>query len=127
MSAVISEDKLAQARAESAAFGESRLSYGTSFKQGHRRGWRDFAAWAVRAAGEIHYESRVVEMWGRLLGAGIARTGQDIDRAIQSAAEALYADDGVWHNPDSTHGWEVLEPHVLRFLDLTDAEIAAVA
>ena len=117
----------AQATAEDRAWAANRDNYGVSFKQGHRTGWRDFADWAVRTAGPIHWETRVTETRLRLLAAGIARTGRDIDLAIDSARSALHDDDTDWADPDTTNGWAILEPHVLRFLDLTDDELQAVA
>lgn len=128
LSQVREDHGMVQAHAETVAAERIQGRYGdVSFRQGHRTGWRDAIEWAVRASGPIHWDHRVVEVWGRLLIAGVARTGRDIDLAIDSARDALAADTGTHPDPDSTHGWEVLEPHVLRFLDLTDAELAAVA
>lgn len=115
-----------QALAESAAFARTRNRYGVSFKQGHRTGWREAVEWIVRSH-HVQWESRVAEVWPRLLIAGIARTPGDVDHAIDSARQALRADEGVWVDPDTTHGWDVLEPHVYRFLDLTDDELEMVA
>lgn len=115
-----------QAVAESAAFARNRNRYGVSFRQGHRTGWREAVEWMVRSH-RVQWESRVTEVWPRLLIAGITRTPGDVDRAIDSARQALRPTDEVWYDPDSDHGWEVLEPHVLRFLDLTDDELEAVA
>lgn len=115
-----------QATAEDRAWAGQGRNYGVSFKQGHRRGWRDFVEWAVRTGGPIHWEARVTETWLRLVAAGIARTGRDIDLAIDSARSALHAEEGDWIDPDSGN-WEVLEPHVFRFLDLTDDELEKVA
>lgn len=117
---------LAQASAESAAFARIRSRYGVSFKQGHRTGWREAIEWMVRSH-RVQWEARVAEVWPKLLIAGIVRTPRDIDLAIDSARQSLHDDDAVWYDPDTTHGWEVLEPHVLRFLDLDDTELAAVA
>lgn len=117
---------LAQATAETAAFDASRVSYGVSFKQGHRAGWRGAIEWIVRAH-RVHWEARVLEVWPRFLAAEIDRSPRDIDNAIQSAREALHADEGEWFDPETTHGWEVLEPHVYRFLDLTSDELEVVS
>lgn len=118
---------LAQARAESAAVARLRNRYASeSFKQGHRTGWREAVEWLVRSH-RVQWEARVAEVWPKLLIAGIDRTPRDIDLAVDSARQSLHDDDAVWYDPDTTHGWEVLEPHVLRFLDLDDAELAAVA
>lgn len=115
-----------QAVAESAAVARNRNRYGVSFKQGHRTGWREAVEWIVRSH-RVQWENRVAEVWPRLLTAGIVHTPGDVDRAIDTARQALRDDDGVWLDPDSDLGWSVLEPHVLRFLDLTDSELEAVA
>jgi hypothetical protein len=117
---------LAQAHAEDRAWAARGGSFGVSFKQGHRTGWRDGIEWVVRAH-RVQWEATVLQVWPKFLAAGIDRSPRDVDNAIQSAREALHADDAVWFDPDTVHGWEALEPHVLRFLDLADDELAAVA
>jgi hypothetical protein len=117
---------MAQAQAEDAAFARTRDRYGVSFKQGHRHGWRDGIEWVVRSH-RVHWVGRVVEVWPGLLIAGVVRTPGDVDNAIQSAREALHDEEYVWLDPDSDAAWGVLEPHVYRFLDLTDTELERVA
>lgn len=130
LSQVREDHGMVQAHAETVAAERIQGRYGdVSFRQGHRAGWWD--AWqrivAPQAVRDLMWPARAVGVFADLLLVGVLREVRSCDLAIQSAREALAADDGDWFDPDTARGWSVLEPHVLHFLDLTDTELQAVA
>lgn len=128
LSQVREDHGMVQAHAETAAFTASRLSHGVSFKAGYRAGWWDAVQWLLTAVdAPVVWPARTTAVHVTLLLAGVHRPLTDIDNAILAARDALHADEGGWYDPDSDRHWEVLEPHVLRFLDLTPTELQAVA
>lgn len=126
--APVTAETIAQSKGITDSRRSADVNHSVMHDRGYMNGWRDGIEWLARASGPIHWDAQVVELFVRLLTVGVARTGYAIDHAIDSARAALRTDeDGAWPDPDTTHGWGVLEPHVLRFLDLTEAELAAVA
>jgi hypothetical protein len=128
MWAVRESQGAAAARAEDTAYAQARLSYGASYRQGFRAGW-----WSVfrlitqaQVTRGLMWRERAVGVFTDLLMAGVLRDVHACDNAIQSGREALHADLGVWLDPDTDTGWEVLGPVVYGFLDLTASEVEAV-
>lgn len=70
----------------------------------------------------LMHPHRVADLSDALQPFGIERSSTDADNAIQSAIEALTVEDGARPNPDTTHGWDVIEPHALYFLNLEQDE-----
>lgn len=116
--------------AEDAAWAPNRHRWGRSFKTGYRKAWWAALTWLIQTHRSHHadlmWETAATGVFVNVLLVGAARTITECDLAVQSAREALHADTGRWYDPNGT-GWEALESHVYRFLDLTPTELEQLA